>query len=84
MVDVPYAAIHNEGGTIKIPAQEKVLHFNRKGRFSKMAKAKYAQKVMIPAHTVKIQQRQFMGDSKTLRNIQLKIINKQIDAIWRE
>ncbi|KAA2242816.1 hypothetical protein F0L74_09820 [Chitinophaga agrisoli] len=83
VVDVPYAAIHNEGGVVHIPAAEKILHFNRKGRFSKMAKAKSAQKVIIPAHNVRIPQRQFMGDSRTLRDKQIKTINKTVDAIWR-
>lgn len=83
VVDVPYAAIHNEGGIVHKPAMEKVLHFSKGGRFSKMAKAKYAQKVMIPAHDVRIPKRQFMGDSRTLRDMQIKTITKTVDTIWR-
>lgn len=83
VVDVPYAAIHNEGGIVQVPAMEKVLHFSKKGRFSKMAKANYAQKAVIPAHSVKIPKRQFMGDSRTLRGMQLKTINKTVNRIWQ-
>lgn len=50
-VNLPYAAIHNEGGTL-----------HNGGEMPK---------------------RQFMGDSKTLRNLLEKKINLAINKIWR-
>lgn len=66
--NVPYAAIHNEGGTINLPGRQQVLHFTGKGRFtSKNAKkAKYAQKANVGAHTVNMPKRQFIGESHEL------------------
>jgi phage gpG-like protein len=37
----------------------------------------------LPVRNFKMPQRKFMGDSPTLRNLQLKKIKKVIDTIWR-
>lgn len=75
--DVPYARIHNEGGSIGIPARTATLAFRRiksgknKGRtrFSQNnEKAHFAQKASIGAHTIKIPKRQFIGESKELND----------------
>lgn len=50
-VNLPYAAIHNEGGTLHNGGQ--------------------------------MPKRQFMGDSKTLRNLLEKKINLAVNKIWR-
>lgn len=63
--DVPYARIHNEGGEINHPARKQVLHFNKKG-FSKVSRAKFAQKVNVGAHITKMPQRQMIGNSPVL------------------
>lgn len=50
VVDLPYAAVHNEGG---------------------------------PIRGGKMPRRKFMGDSKTLRNLQKAKIRTAIDKIWK-
>lgn len=67
--DVPYAKIHNEGGTIK--ATQSVRAFDRtiKGKAQK-----------VKAHTrnvnIKMPQRQFIGDHPRLRQAMEVIINR--------
>lgn len=64
----PYARIHNEGGTIQIPARKQVAHFNKKGQFSKNNKrAKYAQKFDVRAYEITMPKRQFMGETPELQ-----------------
>lgn len=66
----PYTAIHNEGGTINMPARKQVIHFNKEGRFSKNnKKASYAQKANVGAHSVEIPQRQFIGNAPEVNRI---------------
>ncbi|WP_165026791.1 phage virion morphogenesis protein [Dysgonomonas sp. ZJ279] len=58
----PYASVHNEGGTINMPARKQVLHFNKKGRFNKNdERASYAQKANVGAYTIDMPKRQFIG-----------------------
>ncbi|NDV45493.1 hypothetical protein D0T49_00300 [Paludibacter sp. 221] len=74
----PYTEIHNEGGTINMPARKQVIHFNQKGRFSKNnKKASYAQKASVGAHTVKMPKRQFIGDAPEVE----QIVKENIDEV---
>lgn len=90
---IPYAKIHNDGGTINKKESEKVLHFKAKGTniaskkmfgtFSKANKADYGMKVKVSAHDIVIPKRQFIGNTKELRKKQMDIIVKEIDSIWQ-
>lgn len=80
-VDLPYAQIHNQGGTINIGAHKKVIHFNDK-KFSKINKATHAQKVDVGAYSVVMPKRTFMDDTKELTRMQDKTIKTAIDRIW--
>lgn len=84
---LPYAKIHNEGGTINMPPRKQVIHFNKKGRFSKNnRKASYAQKTSVRAYTIKIPQRQFAptqsNESPVLNNAITRKINQRIKKIF--
>lgn len=66
--NVIYAAIHQFGGDITIPAREQVLNFKKHKRtgktlpgFRKEKDATFSQKVSIGAHTVHIPARPFLG-----------------------
>ncbi len=73
--DLVYAAVHNEGLTIRHPGGSRVLHFKStsqniktgklKGKFSKERKADYAQKVDIKPYDIKMPKRQAMPTSET-------------------
>lgn len=87
--DLPYAQIHNEGGTINMPAKEKVVAHKvhtrgkHKGKtlFAKNDKnATFGQKATVGAHVIKIPQRQFIGSSKPLLE---KITNKIVRDLDR-
>jgi len=86
VVAIPYAAIHNDGGTINKGARDSVVHFNKKGKF---AKAKYnndyshSANVTIGAHDITMPARTFMKDSATLRRMQVAKINEFTNKIWR-
>lgn len=66
---IPYASVHNEGGDVRIPATM---------RRSKLGKA-----FQVRAHVKHMPQRKFLGDSKSLRLIQVKTIKNHIDKVWR-
>lgn len=82
--DVPYAQIHNEGGTINKSARQHVLHFKKTKegtRFSKVKQASFAQKVNIGAHSIKMPKRQFMGESPILtKQLVKKLTNELMKA----
>lgn len=80
-VDLPYAQIHNQGGTINIGAHKKVIHFNGK-KFSKISKATHAQKVDVGAYSVVMPKRTFMKQTNELTVMQDKTIKTAIDRIW--
>ena len=80
--DVEYAAIHNEGGTINMPPRKQVIHFNEKGKFSKLALASYAQKVNRKPYIISMPKRQFIGDSKELTEKIQNKIEEKLDKIW--
>ena len=64
--NVEYAAIHNYGGEIKIPARQRTLNFkikkNGQSRFAKLKNANFQQTVQGKAHTIKMPARPFMRD----------------------
>ncbi|WP_370408967.1 phage virion morphogenesis protein [Tenacibaculum dicentrarchi] len=74
--DVPYAQIHNEGGTIKATARVRAHSRTRKGR---------NQPIKVKAHTrqmnTKIPKRQFLGESAVLA---LRLENHMYDKVTDE
>lgn len=82
-VPQPYARIHNEGGTINMPARKQVIHF-KGGSFSKMKSASHAQKVDVGAHVIKIPKRQFMGNSKTLNRQITEKVNEEMKKVFKK
>lgn len=75
----PYTGIHNEGGTINMPARKQVIHFNKKGRFNKNnKKASYAQKASVGAYTVKMPKRQFIGDAPEVTKIVNEVTTEHV------
>ncbi|MCG8713828.1 hypothetical protein G1L01_13390 [Tenacibaculum finnmarkense] len=74
--DVPYAQIHNEGGTIKATARIRAHSRTRKGR---------NQPIKVKAHTrqmnTKIPKRQFLGESAVLA---LRLENHMYDKVTDE
>ncbi|WP_108821062.1 phage virion morphogenesis protein [Dysgonomonas sp. Marseille-P4361] len=81
----PYTAIHNEGGTINMPPRKQILHFDRKGRFSKNNKrASYGQKANVRGYSVNIPQRQFIGDAPEVNKIIREVATENVsEAIKR-
>jgi len=82
--NVIYAAIHQFGGTINIPAHERVIHFKKfsrgkkkgKVRFSKEGKATFAQKTRTAAYTINIPARPFLGvDFKEITQIRRLVLD---------
>ena len=66
--NVIYARIHNQGGDVKHPARERVLHFkpkdgrrkNSPAQFSRPSQAKFGMKVAGQAYTIIMPKREFM------------------------
>lgn len=99
VVALPYAQVHNDGGTVTTKDRTQVLRFRPmsynletgkyRGRFVKKNATgarkygDYSMKVNISATSYNMPQRRFMGDSKTLRNKQVALITKQIDKVWQ-
>ncbi|MCD8440857.1 phage virion morphogenesis protein [Tenacibaculum finnmarkense] len=78
--DVPYAQIHNEGGTIKTTARVRAHSRTRKGR---------SQLIKVKAHTrqmnTKIPKRQFLGESAVLaRRLENHMYDKVTDEIYKK
>jgi phage gpG-like protein len=84
--DVPYAQIHNEGGTIQ-GTQKVRAHRRRKFERPKGRRSKKVQSgdVQVKAHTrqvnTKIPQRQFLGESTDVIKSVEREIFKKMDAI---
>lgn len=84
-VDVPYAQIHNDGGIISKRSRSAVVHFGNNGNrvaFSTKKNATFAQKVSIGAHTITIPQRQFIGQTQELMDMQRKKITNIVSRVW--
>jgi len=86
--DVPYAEIHNEGGTIKHGTRAGLLSFNG-GRLARTRTERQRQRVtqQIPfvrgASETKMPQRQFMGDSKVMEGKIEQMIDAQIRKTFK-
>lgn len=87
--NVPYAVIHNEGGTINKKERSHILNFNESGSFQRQRTRKqrnettHSQKVNIGKHSITIPKRQFVGYSSQLtRKIELKLDSK-LRAIFK-
>jgi phage gpG-like protein len=79
--DVPYAQIHNEGGTI-----DKTVSVRQHARRQHARKGRKRKKVIVKAHTVgahsrkmnlKIPARQFMGQSEELNRRILQLVDNE-------
>lgn len=90
---LPYAAIHNYGGTINKQARTGTISF-RKGkggklRIGKTRTEKQRGKIVamsrhsIGSHIVKMPQRKFMGNSAYLNKQLLTIIKQDMDKIFK-
>lgn len=76
--NVPYAQIHNEGGTIQHQAREAIMNFRRSKsgglKLAKIQTLNQRKKVVaqnkhtIPAHNTKMPKRQFIGYSPVLND----------------
>jgi hypothetical protein len=89
IVDLPYAKIQNEGGTIHKSASERDINFKvnfktGKSRFATDKKANFQQHVKIGAHDITIPKRQFIGQTQELTDMQGKKITQIIDKIWKK
>ncbi len=98
-VALPYAAVHNDGynGPVKGYTRAKFTKSTTSQfiglRRTKSGKLKENIRrttvftktgdVQVKAHTMRMPQRRFMGDSKTLRKQQVTLITGQIDKIWQ-
>lgn len=64
LLKVPYAQIHNEGGSISIKARRQTLRFSQAGRFKagriNRSKGEYWRRRTIGAHVIKMPKRQYM------------------------
>lgn len=75
--DIPYAQIHNDGGTIHVRAHQKTVGFRKKrGEYryvfakigAKKRGATLANDYTIPAHDVKMPKRRFMGVNQKFKD----------------
>jgi len=92
VVDLPYAKIQNEGGTIKKGASRKEVAFRNGSHGRKIfasvngKKGEQATGVMnvkVAAHDIKIPQRRFVGQTNELTQMQIKKIDEIILRIWK-
>lgn len=86
-VDLPYAAIHNYGGTIKKKKAVKPMNFrvgvNGRNRFATLQDATFQQDVVIPSHTINMPKRTFMMLDSIFINKALSIWQTTIDRFMR-
>lgn len=90
VVDLPYASIHNDGGTINMPARSQTLSYRKtKGGTLRLtrtrterqrARVSDQRKVNIGAYKITMPQRRYMGDNPVLRRAQKKTIKQAVDA----
>ncbi len=91
--DIPYAAIHNEGGDIHRNATSRVISFSNAGGGSRFAKTKTKKQRAAVTHqsrsttsgyTIEMPKRKFMGKSRTLDQRINKLISKEIGDIFKK
>jgi len=91
VVDVPYSFVHNEGGTFTRKQHTRGKYSSRdvehtgifRGTKTKQKTNKRVGEITVKANDATYPQRKFMGDSKTLRNLQRKKINLALSSIWQ-
>ncbi len=96
--DLPYAKIHNDGGTINREGFKGLMYYREvatnlatrktQKRFArttgiKSKRATHAMEINVGAYTIDIDQRQFMGDSYNLNEQVKKVIVKRLDKIFK-
>lgn len=85
--EVPYAAIHNYGGEVQHPGSPyivvagKAVWLKRETAKARKAAGKYV-KTSKP-HSIRIPQRQFLGDSHELRQRIVKVISKRVEHVLK-
>lgn len=89
IVDLPYAAIHNEGGTIKKLARNTTMNFRvnmRTGRskFSTEKRANFQQDITIGAHAIHMPKRQYVGQTAELTQMQNQLIIQELNKIFKQ
>lgn len=96
VVALPYAFVHNEGyngprrahsrAVFSRSSTTQFIGLQRKDGNRKLPKTPVYPKAgeqKVKAHNLNIPKRQFMGDSKTLRKQQEKLIEKELGKIWQ-
>lgn len=83
-VELPYAAIHNEGGTIQTSGT-RVIHRSGSGRIVKSTsrRAKTAEKRVVASHTIQMPKRQYMGMNKETNVLTKSIITKYANKAFQ-
>lgn len=92
--DVPYAKIHNEGGTIKHGERSGILNFSstpehglwtlgKVQTIKQQRGIKAIRRVTYKAHTTQMPQRKFVGDSHELRERIAYMIEKDFTKIFQ-
>ena len=95
--DLPYAKIHNDGGTINREGFKGLMYYREvatnlatrktQKRFArttgmKSRRATHAMEINVGAYTINMPKRQFMGDSYNLNEQVKKVIVKRLDKIF--
>jgi phage gpG-like protein len=95
--DLPYAKIHNDGGTINRQGFKGLMYYREvatnlatrktQKRFArttgmKSRRATHAMEINVGAYTINMPKRQFMGDSYNLNEQVKKVIVKRLDKIF--
>jgi phage gpG-like protein len=91
VVDVPYASVHNDGGTYQKKQHVRGVYKSRvvehtgifRGSKTKQRTDRRTGEIQVKAHNATYPQRKFMGDSITLRKLQRKKINLALRSIWQ-
>jgi phage gpG-like protein len=94
--DLPYAQIHNDGGTIHKKASKNSMYYRevstnilsrktnkRFARTTGRRKATHAMEVEIGEHDIKMPKRQFIGNSKKLTDLLRDKLDKRIQNVFR-
>lgn len=85
IIDLPYAEIHNEGGVINVGERKTIMSFSNKKRgFVSAKKATHQQKVIIGAHKIEIDKRQFVGQTQTLTDMQKNKIDQIVTKVFKK
>ena len=98
VVDLPYAAIHNEGGESTIGAHSRAKFFtthtktyqglkmNKKGQYKESYSRRKieirGEDIQVGAHTRQVPARPFMKQTATLTTMQTTLIREYMDKIW--